>query len=225
MISLLENSNYWEDYCYSTEENLTERIPSWFFTTSLKIKSWFFLNSGTVSWTVSLVPHCTKQLSSNYTIFAILLCPLLSLLLLIKNSMAPSWKRTPNITSQALLTTTSIWSYSGDGLVLALFKLLSLSGQRNNSLKALENIDLYFRFMALSTNFVTNDGYMVGFFSSGMMAYSSLIICANLKILLFSSTISVLNLFFIFGSILFYIGNFALFDSFKSSPNYTEFEK
>jgi len=80
-------------------------------------------------------------------------------------------------------------------------------------------------FQALSTNFINDDGYTVGFYSSGMMAYSSLVICANFKILLFSNTITIFNLFIVFGSILFYIGNFALLSSFGWSANYNEFSK
>jgi hypothetical protein len=79
------------------------------------------------------------------------------------------------------------------------------------------------RFGALSGEAVDMEGRTVGFFSAGMMAFTSLIVCANLKILLFSNNFNVLVLFVVFGSILFYVANFAGFAAASWSADYEEF--
>jgi len=84
---------------------------------------------------------------------------------------------------------------------------------------------MYYRFGFLTKTAADENGHMIGFFSAGMMAYTSLIICANLKVLLFTNTMNNIILFLVFGSILFYVMNFAVLDGYVWTGNYTEFGK
>lgn len=57
---------------------------------------------------------------------------------------------------------------------------------------------------------ITSEEYTLDFWAAGMTVYGSAIIIANVKILLFSNTYSVMSVGIIFGSILFYYSNYVL---------------
>ena len=65
-----------------------------------------------------------------------------------------------------------------------------------------------FRFITLSTSAVNEEGLTAGFWPAGMLSFTLLIIVANLKILIFSTSYNLLVLFFVFGSIAVYLLSF-----------------
>lgn len=65
-----------------------------------------------------------------------------------------------------------------------------------------------FAFLTLETSAVNEEGLTGGFMSAGMLAFTMLIIVANVKILIFSTSYNFLMLFFVFGSIAFYLLSF-----------------
>jgi len=81
----------------------------------------------------------------------------------------------------------------------------------------------YFAFSAFNDTGLTSEGYLNGFYSSGMFSYNSLILLANLKILLFTNTFNFLVYFCTIGSFLFYILNFALYSDYGQGDVHAEF--
>ncbi|RZL40821.1 MAG: hypothetical protein EOP00_26050 [Pedobacter sp.] len=65
---------------------------------------------------------------------------------------------------------------------------------------------------------------MLGYWNSGMMTYTSVIICVNLKILLFSNTYNLLVALGIAASIITYIYSFKISSFIESSPDYSEYD-
>jgi len=78
-------------------------------------------------------------------------------------------------------------------------------------------------FYTLDTSAIDQDGRMVGFFSGGMMTYTSLVFCSNLKVLLFTNTFNPLVHFIQAGSLAFYYWTFVTVSGLSSSQNYHEF--
>ena len=133
-----------------------------------------------------------------------------------------SSKKIQNITRQELKITTSISQSSGAGLVLQLPNQ-SLSLSLRKILFLLFN-PKKFRFGSLETTAVNKDGWMLGYWNSGMMAYTSVILCVNLKILLFSNTYNLLVVLGIATSVVTYVYSFKISSLIESSPDYSEYD-
>lgn len=69
-----------------------------------------------------------------------------------------------------------------------------------------------FRFGALTVTFVNQQGMVLDFLDAGMMTYSSVVICVNLKILLFTNRFNLLVAFWIILSIIVFVLLFYLFN-------------
>ena len=90
-----------------------------------------------------------------------------------------------------------------------------------NILVVFSNIYSYF---SLCQNFITNDGFSLGFWQAGITAFGQCVLVANIKVFLFSFSHSKLSIFFLIGSYLIYIISFAIVNSMDSSELYQDFK-
>ena len=80
-------------------------------------------------------------------------------------------------------------------------------------------------FYTFETISVDNHGHILGFWNYGMMCYGTLVIIANIKVLLFSYTVNVFSLFGIIGGIAAFIMSFLTLNYYHFGVIYEEFQK
>mgnify|MGYP000869495673 CR=1 FL=1 len=71
----------------------------------------------------------------------------------------------------------------------------------------------------MNTSAINSAGNTGGFWTAGMLAFTSLTVVANSKIFIFSTSLSFVTIFFIVGSVLFYVASFWFFTVFPMGGN------